>query len=68
MSKARRSALHRTGKRIDKHVGQCQREHAKMQTAIINAFLHALSPYLSEEEVSRFRRTMNSELVRRKHK
>lgn len=62
MSKSRRSALHRTGKRLDKHVGQCQRDHARMQTAIINAFLHATAPWFSDEDRTTIRRAMAHEL------
>jgi hypothetical protein len=69
MAKARRTAVHRTNRRIDKHEDECQRAHVKMQNAVINAFLHAVSPYLSEEITVSIRRAMVEELglARRKH-
>jgi hypothetical protein len=69
MAKARRTAVHRANKRIDRHEGDCQRAHAKLQTAFISALFHALNPYLSEEITVQMRRAMTDELglARRKH-
>jgi hypothetical protein len=65
VSKARRSAIHRTSKRIDRHEDACKREHAKMQTAIINAIFHALGPYFTDEVIAEFRADMIHALRKR---
>jgi hypothetical protein len=69
VAKARRSALHRTTKRISKHEDWCSREHVRLQNAVISAFFHAIGPYLSEEVTVSIRRAMAEELglARRKH-
>ena len=65
MSKSRRTAVHRVGKQIEKHEGACQREHVRMQTDLINAFLHAVGPWFDEEDLLTMRRAMKHDLARR---
>ena len=59
-------AVHRVSKRIDRHAADCQRDHARMKTEILNAFLRAVMPYFTEEETSNIRRAMVKDLARHK--
>ena len=64
MSKARTSAT----KLISRHELRCKREHARMQAAIINAFLRAVAPWFSDEDSDALRRAVDYEMVRPRRK